>query len=124
VSEAVERLELSETLERNALLLPIAYSLMPALIKRLNGPRTRRGPISACGVKKKNCGLYQETMDIPHAVKDARGVNDNLSIAIVNKRFDPFVRFRVKNDSRPFFLSRICSIDCVRASRRSSRIGI
>ena len=77
MSEAVERLELSETLERNALLLPIAYSLMPALIKRLERTPDSQGPISACGVKKKNCGLYQETMDIPHAVKDARGVNDN-----------------------------------------------
>jgi len=35
VSEAIERFELSETLERNNLLLPIANSLMPALFRAI-----------------------------------------------------------------------------------------
>jgi hypothetical protein len=63
-----------ETLERNTLLLSVAYSLMPALIKRLERTPTGSGGTNL-GVqrKEKELRLYQETVDIPTLLKMRAG---------------------------------------------------
>ena len=83
MSEAVERLELSETLERNALLLPIAYSLMPALIKRLE--RTPDSQGTNLGLRRKEKKLRFVSRNNGYSPRCQRCARDEQESVVASK---------------------------------------